>query len=93
MDPKNLAYIADRKAGKTYAHKTGYQPIGGGYEYASLRNGLSVRAPNGREIYCQPGDDESIMRENISALDEISLDPDNEKRGIIADMILGDYFA
>lgn len=77
----------------TYQHKTGYQPIGGGYEYAALRCGLSVRSPDGREVYVQMGDDEAAMRENIAALDEISLDAGNAKRGVIADMILGDYFA
>lgn len=72
---------------------TCYMPIGGGYAYCTLRVGIVIRAPNGAEIYCQPGDDESAMRENIAALDEISLDPDNAKRGIIADMVLADYFA
>lgn len=75
-----------------YAHKTGYMPIGGGYEYAALRVGLTVRHPNGKEIYIQPGDDESTMRENLDALDEVSTNIDDEKRGQIADMILGDYF-
>lgn len=72
---------------------TRYMPIGGGYAYAALRIGLIVRNPRGREVYCQPGDDESAMRANIQALDEISLDPNNAKRATIADMILGDYFA
>jgi hypothetical protein len=72
---------------------TAYQPLGGGYAYASLRVGLTVRNPEGREIYIQPGDDESAMRANLEALDEISLDSDDEKRGIIADMLLGEYFA
>ena len=76
-----------------YEHKTGYQPIGGGYEYAALRHGLSVRHPNGKEIYVQMGDDETAMRARLKALDEISLDPNDSKRSIIADMILGDYFA
>ncbi len=76
----------------SYEHKTGYMPIGGGYEYAALRHGLSIRHPGGKEIYIQMGDDETTMRENISSLDEVSLDPDDKKRGIIADMVLGDYF-
>ena len=76
-----------------YEHKTGYMPIGGGYEYAALRCGLSIRNPIGKEIFVQMGDDEIIMRKNLSALDEISLDASDEKRGIIADMILSDYFA
>jgi len=76
----------------TYTHKTGYMPIGGGYEYAALRCGLSIRHPSGKEIYIQMGDDETAMRENLDALDEISLDEDNPQRGIIADMMLGEYF-
>lgn len=74
-------------------HKTGYMPIGGGYSYASLRCGLSIRHPAGAEIYVQMGDDETAMRENIASLDEISLDTDDAKRGTIADMLLGEYFA
>ena len=74
-------------------HHTGYMPLGGGYSYAALRNGLTVRAPDGQEIYVQPGDDESAMRENLTALDELSLDVDDPKRGTIADMLLGEYFA
>lgn len=70
---------------------TAYQPIGGGYAYTALRVGLVIRAPHGAEIFVQ-GDDENIMRNNIAALDEISLDADDAKRGQIADMILSDYF-
>jgi hypothetical protein len=71
----------------------GYLPIAGGYSYASLRVGLVVRNPDGKEIFCQPGDDENAMRENIAALDEISEDVTDAKRGTIADMMLGEYFA
>jgi hypothetical protein len=72
---------------------TSYQPIGGGYTYCALRNGLVIRNPLGSEIYVQPGDDENIMRDNLAALDEISLNADDSKRAMIADMLLGDYFA
>ena len=72
---------------------TSYQPLGGGYAYSALRHGLVLRAPNGREVYFQPGDDEAAIRETFDALDEWSLDPNDEKRGAIADMALGDYFA
>mgnify|MGYP000538231371 CR=1 FL=1 len=75
-----------------YHHFTGYMPLGGGYHYAALRCGLVVRNPAGKEIYVQMGDDETAMRENLAALDEISLDVDDPKRATIADMILGDYF-
>ena len=71
---------------------TAYQPLGGGYAYATLRVGLVVRNPVNAEIYIQPGDAETAMRANIEALDDISLDVECTKRGIIADMILADYF-
>jgi hypothetical protein len=70
-----------------------YQEIGGGYSFASLRVGMTVRNPAGKEIYIQPGDDENTMRENITALDEISEDVTDAKRGTIAGMMLGDYFS
>ena len=69
-----------------------YQPIGGGYAYCALRHGLVIRNPQGHEIYVQPGDEEHTMRDNLDALDEISLDADCPKRGAIADMLLGEYF-
>lgn len=72
---------------------TSYMPLGGGYAYSALRHGLVIRNPQGREVYCQPGDDEAAMRENLEALDEWGLDPDCPKRGAIADMLLGEYFA
>lgn len=72
---------------------TAYQPIGGGYAYASLRVGMSIVDPHGAEIYLQPGDAENAMLECISALDDVSLDAEDAKRGIIADMLLGEYFA
>jgi len=71
----------------------GYIQIGGGYSYAPLRAGLVIRNPQGREVYVQPGDDESAMRENIDALDGWSDDPADDKRAVIADMLLGEYFA
>lgn len=70
-----------------------YIEIGGGYSFAELRVGISVRNPAGQEIYCQPGDAASAMRENIAALDEISEDVADAKRGTIADMVLGEYFS
>jgi hypothetical protein len=70
-----------------------YNQIGGGYSYRRFAIGMTVRNPAGREIYCQPGDDESAMRANIEALDEISEDVNDAKRATIADMMLGEYFA
>jgi hypothetical protein len=70
-----------------------FDEIGGGYSFQSLRVGMIVRAPNGKQIYIQPGDDETAMRANIEALDEISEDVTDAKRGKIADMVLGEYFA
>lgn len=72
---------------------TSYMPLGGGYAYSALRHGLTIRNPQGRDIYVQMGDDEKAMRENLKALDEISLDASDELRGTIADMLLGEYFA
>lgn len=71
---------------------TSYMPIGGGYAYSALRNGLVIRNPQGREVYIQPGDDEALMRETIDALDEMSLDPNDGGRSILADMALSVYF-
>lgn len=71
---------------------TSYQPIGCGYAYCALRNGLVVRNPQGREAYFQPGDDEAAIRDTLSALDEMSLKPDDFGRSILTDMALGVYF-
>lgn len=66
-----------------------YIEIGGGYSYATLRAGMTIKAPDGREVFVQPGDDQSAIMATIDALDEL---PD-DRRGDIADMALGDYFA
>jgi len=49
--------------------------------------------PQGREVYFQPGDDEHAIRETLAALDEISLDESDPKRAMVADAVLGEYFA
>lgn len=67
----------------------GYIRIAGDWSYAPLRVGLVVCAPDGAEIYVQPGDSEDTMRANIEALDEIEGD---DKRAKIATMLLGEYF-
>lgn len=70
-----------------------YIAISADYSYAVLRVGLVVRRnQDGKEIYCQPGDDEEAMRANIDALDEVSTDWHDSKRRVIADMTLGEYF-
>ncbi len=69
----------------------GYLPIAGGYSYAPLRVGLVVRNPAGQDVYVQPGDDEAAMRETIEALGE--LDVTDDKRALVTDMTLGEYFA
>ncbi len=66
-----------------------YLNLGGGYSYAPLRAGVSLRAPNGREVYFQPGDDTASFFETVEALEEIPAD----KLAIIADMAFGEYFA
>lgn len=70
-----------------------YQDIGGGYKFAELRVGATLMAPSGREVYFQPGDDTAAICETVAALDEISEDVNDAKRGTIADMALGEYFA
>lgn len=74
-------------------HHTAYMPLGGGYSYAALRNGISLCNPQGREVYFQPGDDEHAIRETLAALDEVSLDESDPKRAMVADAVLGEYFA
>jgi len=70
-----------------------YIAISVSYSYAVLRVGFVVRRNfDGKEIYCQPGDDENAMRENIASLDEISTDVTDLRRDTIADMVLGEYF-
>ena len=71
----------------------GYQDIGGGYKFAELRVGAALMAPNGREVYFQPGDDTAAICDSVAALDEVSEDVTDAKRGTIADMAFGEYFA
>lgn len=66
----------------------GYLALGAGYSYASLRVGLALRHADGREVYFQPGDNESAIRDTIDALDEVSA----EKRDMVADIAFADYF-
>lgn len=61
----------------------------GGFRYAVLRVGVALVAPNGVEVYFQPGDDTTAILETIEALEEI---PD-DKRAAVAAMALGEYFA
>ena len=73
--------------------KTEYQEIGGGYKFAQCRVGALLMAPNGQEVYFQAGDDTTTICETVAALDEISEDVTDAKRGTIADMTLGEYFS
>lgn len=79
-------------------HPTGYLAIGGGYSYAPLRCGLVLRNNvTDKEIYFQPGDDESAIRAEIEALDELSGNIETrhiseDKFNSVCDMVLGDYF-
>ena len=67
-----------------------YQDIAGGYSYAALRVGLIIRNPQGREVYCQPGDDTGTMLRIIEVLDEVAADAG---KAILTDMALGVYFS
>ncbi|WP_395652456.1 hypothetical protein [Brevundimonas sp.] len=66
-----------------------YIAIGGGYFYAPLRAGVSLRAPNGREVYFQPGDDEATFYETLEALGEVQ----DDRRDMAVDLAFGEYFA
>ena len=70
--------------------KTAYYDLGAGYQWSPLRVGLVLRAPDGREVYCQPGDDETAMREVIDALGEHE---PGSVRDTCAHVALSDYFA
>lgn len=59
-----------------------------GFSYAEHRVGVSLRSPDGRIVYFQPGDDSAAILETIAALEEIPA----ERRATIAAMSLGDYF-
>lgn len=72
--------------------RVAYMPLGAGYSYAALRNGLALRNAEGREVYFQPGDDEAAIREVLTSLDEWSVDVNDVKRAMITDMALGEYF-
>lgn len=71
----------------------GYQDIGGGYKFAELRVGACLMSPAGKEVYFQPGDDAAAIRETVDALDEISEDVADAKRGAVADISFSEYFA
>jgi len=70
----------------------GYLTLAGGYEFARLRVGASLRSPDGREVYFQPGDDADSFLETVDALDELDGIAD-EKRAAVVDMALGEYFS
>ena len=68
---------------------TGYISIGGGYQYAPLRAGVALMAPDGREVYFQPGDDAAAFYATLEALAEVP----EARLAVITDMSFGDYFA
>ena len=59
------------------------------YAAIEMRVGYLLRSLNsGKEVYFQPGDDTTSIRESIEALEEVSAD----KRDTIFDMIASNYF-
>lgn len=66
----------------------GYIAIAGGWSYAPTRIGKVLRAPDGEQVYFQPGDDESEFMAQVEAIQEL---PDNRQDAIAA-MIFGEYF-
>lgn len=67
----------------------GYIAITPEFSYAPLRVGLSLRHESGAEIYFQPGDAETEIREEIAALDEID---DQRIRDNCALIVFSDHF-
>lgn len=70
-----------------------YLQIAGGYAWAPLRVGLVLRNPAGSEVYCQPGDDETAVREMLEALEEATDGMPADKAAALTDIALGEYFA
>ena len=66
-------------------YSSNYFEIAGGYKYAALRVGVVLMAPDGAEVYFQPGDDTASFYETLESLDD--------RRGIIADIAFSEYFA
>lgn len=66
----------------------GYISIAGGWSYAPTRVGKVLRAPNGRQVYFQPGDDEAEFMEQVEAIGELN----KHSREAVADIAFGAYF-
>ena len=66
----------------------GYIPIAGNWSYAPTRIGKVLRAPDGEQVYFQPGDDEAEFLAQVEAIQEL---PENRQADIAA-MIFGEYF-
>lgn len=73
-------------------HKTGYQPLGAGYSYAALRNGVSLALPTGKEIYCS-GQAEVELRRILELLDDIAIAYEDNDRAEAAKFMLGEFIA
>lgn len=67
----------------------GYITIAGGWSYAPTRIGKVLRAPDGRQVYFQPGDDEAEFMAQVEAIQEL---PESRMADIAA-MVFGEYFA
>lgn len=67
----------------------GYIAIAGDWSYAPTRVGKVLRAPDGEQVYFQPGDDESEFMAQVEAIQEWPED----RQWIAADIVLGEYFA
>lgn len=74
------------------AHPQGYLRIAGEWSYAPLRVGLVIRAPDGAEVYFQPGDEEDTARETIAAIEEFDIKEVGSLAEHCANVALGDYF-
>lgn len=73
-----------------YTYDDVFYMIAGGYSFATLSVGLALRNPQGREVFIQPGCDETIVRSQIDATQRIRR---SSLRDTIAEAIFGEYFS
>jgi hypothetical protein len=67
--------------------------IGGGYYVSTLCGGVFIQNRASQTVYFKPGEQAKAISETIAALDEISENPEDIKRGRVADIALAEYFS
>ena len=66
-----------------------YDELPGGWKLGRLRVGCTIAAPDGREVYFQPGDDSA---EIINQWDAICTDIPESRQAIMCEISFSDYF-